>query len=172
RRPEGTGKARLFTEAGRKPAGSADDERARGLVLPLPILQSAGDNGAAQVLAALVQDHRDSAMGHDVGDGDRFLEPAPGGIAGAALLDLDDVEGAQTGEATGVSRAVAIALGELALRPFPQAADGGDHDAHPGRYAWTARPLKPLEPPTDCVSGPQLARRPCGRTGAHIFSRL
>src|SRR5262249_60041786 len=97
RRPEGTGKARLFTEAGRRAVGSAEDEHDRGLVLPLPILQPAGDNGAADVLAALVQDHRDSAVGHDIGDGDRFLEPAPGGIAGAALLDLDDVEGAQTG---------------------------------------------------------------------------
>src|SRR5262249_50913188 len=130
RAPEGNGKACLFTQAGCEPVGSADDEYDRGLVLSLPVLQPAGDNGAAHVLAALVQDHRGCAVGHDIGDGDRFFEHAPGGIVGAALLDLDNVEGVQTDVTTGVGRAFAIALGELALRTLLQAADGGDHDAH------------------------------------------
>ncbi len=70
------------------------------------------------------------ALGDEVGDGDRFFEHAPGGIAGAALLDLDDVDGVQAGAATGVGRALAIALRKLALGTLLQAADGGDHDAH------------------------------------------
>ncbi len=115
---------------GASPSAAADDEHDRGLVLPSPILQPAGDHGAAHVLAALIQNHRDGAVGDDIGDGDRFFEHAPGGIAGAALLDLDDVEGAQAGAATGVSRAFAIALGKLALWTLLQPADGGDHDAH------------------------------------------
>src|SRR5262249_40762982 len=114
----------------RRPVGAPDNEDGGGLVLPLPVLQPAGDNAAAHVLAALVQDHRDRAIGHDIGDGDRFFEHAPGGVAGAALLDLDDVEGVQTDAATGVGRAFAIALGELALRTLLQPADGGDDDAH------------------------------------------
>ena len=81
-------------------------------------------------LAALIEDHRDGAVGDDIGDGDRFLEHAPGGIAGAALLDLDDIEGVQSRAATGIGRALAIALRELALGPLLQPADDGHHDPH------------------------------------------
>jgi hypothetical protein len=70
------------------------------------------------------------AFGNEVGDGDRFFEHAPGDVAGTALLDLDDVNGAQSGAATRVGRALAVALGELALGTLLQAADCGDHNAH------------------------------------------
>src|SRR5262245_37053463 len=98
--------------------------------MPSPDLQPAGDMSAAHILAALIQDDGDCAVRPDIGDGDRFFEPAPGGIVGAAFLDLDDVEGIQTDAATGVRRALAVALGKLALRTLLQTADGGDHDAH------------------------------------------
>src|ERR1700738_1576884 len=48
---------------------------------------------------AWAQDHGDGAVGNDIGDGDRFLEHAPAGVAGAALPDLDDIEGLQAGAA-------------------------------------------------------------------------
>ena len=95
-----------------------------------PALQAAGEGRAAHALAALVEDHRDRAVGDDVGDGDQFLEHAPAGIAGAALLDLDDIEGAQPRAATGIGRALAVALGELALGTLLQPADDGHHDPH------------------------------------------
>ena len=47
-----------------------------------------------------------------------------------------------TGAATGIGRALAIALRELALGTLLQPADGGDHDAHAQRYARTVRRLK------------------------------
>ena len=39
----------------------------------------------------------------------------------------------QAGTAAGIGRALAIALGKLALRTLLQPADGGDHDTHAQR---------------------------------------
>ncbi len=69
-------------------------------------------------------------FGNDVGEGDRFFEHAALGIVGAAFADLDDVDVGQPDAAAGVGRALAVALGELALGTLLQAADGGDHDPH------------------------------------------
>src|SRR6185369_10788843 len=114
-----------------------------GRVLGSPTLQAARERSAVHALAALVQDHRDRALRDDVGDGDRFFEHAAGGIAGAALLDLDDIEGAQARGAAGIRRALAIALREFAFRTLLQSADDGQHDTHARRYAWNAQRLKP-----------------------------
>ena len=55
---------------------------------------------------------------------------------GAALADLDDVEGACKPTLRPASAgALAVALGQLALRTLLQAADGGDHDPHAPRSA-------------------------------------
>src|SRR5262245_23825159 len=147
RRAEGNGKACFLPQAGREPVGSADDEYDRRLVLLPPALQAAGESGAAHAFAAGVQDHRDGTIGDDIGDCDRFFEHAPRRVAGAALLDLDDVDGAQAGAATDLDHALAIALRQFALSALLQPADSGDHDAHGSRYAWTTRRLKPLKRP-------------------------
>ena len=85
--------------------------------------------------------------GIDIGDGDRFLEHAPCRIAGAAFLDLDDVDGAEAGAATGIRRALAIALRKLALRALLQPADGGDHDPHAQRTHGPCAGSSRFEPP-------------------------
>src|SRR4029079_17031272 len=140
---EGDREVRLVAQARREAIGGADDEDDGGHVLRAPPLQAAGEGGAAHALAALIEDHRDGAVGNDIGDGDRFLEHAPGGIPGAALFDLDDIEGAQSRAATGIGRALAIALRELTLGALLQPADDGHHDPHARRYAWNVEPLKP-----------------------------
>src|SRR5262245_36960359 len=173
---EGDGEARLVAQRRREAVGGADDEDDGRLVLVAPVLQAGGEGGAAHALAARVENHRGGALRDDVGDGDRFLEHPPGGVAGAALLDLDDVEGVETGTATGRGGELAIALRKLPLGTLLQPADGGDHDAHARRYAWTVRPLKPsnrLQPfgwkfssPSARAVGPApTSSRDCRRRG-------
>ena len=61
---------------------------------------------------------------------DRFLEDAPFGLAGAAVLDLDDLDVADAEGAAGLGRPLAVALGKLALGPGLEPADRGNHDPH------------------------------------------
>ena len=130
RRTEGNDKARLFTQAGRQPIGRADGEHDRGLAPPSPFLQPRSKGGAAHGFSAFIQDHGDRAIGDHIGNCNRFFEHAPGSVAGAALFDFDDIDGAQSEFAAGIERALAIAFGELALGTLLQTTDGSDHDAH------------------------------------------
>src|SRR5262249_37765893 len=113
--------------------GATDDECDRGPVLGAPALEVAGEWRTAETFAVLVEDRDGGALGQHIGDGDRFFEPAPVGVVGAAFADLDHIDGLETDAATGVGRALAIALGEVPLGTLLQPADGGDHDAHGSR---------------------------------------
>src|SRR5438067_2473140 len=109
---------------------AADDEDQRRTTLGAPTLQPPRERGAAYVVAALVQDRRDSPFRNYVRDSDRFFQHTSGSVAGAAFPDLHDVERLQAGAAAGEGRALAIALGKVPLGALLQAADGCDHDPH------------------------------------------
>src|SRR5262245_45012692 len=145
RRAEGDGEARLVAQRRREAVGGADDEHDGRPVLVAPVLQAGGEGGAAHALAAAgcAGTHRDGALRDEVGDGDRLLEHAPRRVARAALLDLDDIEGVETGLTAGRGGELAITFRKLPFGTLLQPADGGDHNAHARRYAWTVRPLKP-----------------------------
>src|SRR5438034_10729261 len=85
---------------------------------------------ALLMVSAFIQDHGDRAIGDHIGNCNRFFEHAPGSVAGAALFDFDDIDGAQSEFAAGIQGALAIAFGELALGTLLQTTDGSDHDAH------------------------------------------
>jgi hypothetical protein len=91
--PKAMARSAFSRRPGARPSAAPMTNTTGRRVLRPPALQAAGEGRAAHALAALVQDHRDRALRDDVGDGDRFFEHATGGIAGAALLDLHDIEG-------------------------------------------------------------------------------
>jgi hypothetical protein len=45
---------------------------------------------AAEVLAALIEQHSDRTVRNDIGERDRLFEHAPGGVISAAFADFDD----------------------------------------------------------------------------------
>ncbi len=151
---------RLLAQAGREPVGGSDDEHDRGSILRPPSLQLAGEGRAGHVLSALVHDDGHGALGNDIGDGDRFFEPAPLGIARAALSDLDDVEGVQAGSAAGIGGAFAEAFHKLALGTLLQPANGDDHDPHARRYARRRSRSSPVSRPEKSRDRSELARPP------------
>src|SRR5262249_27148183 len=93
--------------------GAADDEdggRACGVA---PALQRGGERIAVESLAALVERHDDRALRDDVGERDRLLQDAAGGVLGPALADFDDLDVADSYGAGGPCDARARAVGQL-----------------------------------------------------------
>src|SRR5262245_55410488 len=124
------GEAGLVAQRWGEAIGTADDEGRRRAVLGAPGLQLPSEIRAAQAPTALTENHRDGALGQDVGDGNRFLDHAPRDVVGAALADFDDVDRGKTNRASDLRRTLAVTLSQISFRPLLQSTDRGDHDAH------------------------------------------
>src|SRR5271169_3108619 len=120
----------LGAQARRQAIGAADHKDHGRPVVCAPFRQLGGETGAVEVVAVGVEQYDRRALRNDVGERNRLLEHALGGVVRAAFPDFDDFDVAQTEIAPGLRRALAEALGKFGFRALFQASDDGHDDTH------------------------------------------
>ena len=95
-----------------------------------PAAELVGKGGAADPVAALIQQHDRGVIRDHIGDGDGFFELAALGFRRPAFANFDDLDAANSDRAARLRRALEIAVGELRLRAFFHAADREHQHAH------------------------------------------
>ena len=95
-----------------------------------PLAEPAGKRGTVDILAALVEATSTEFSGIAADIAAAFFGDSRGRVARAAFGDFMNVEAAKAELAAGIVEALGIALGQLALGPLLQPADGNDDDSH------------------------------------------
>src|ERR1700722_5721101 len=103
-------------QAGGEPIGAANKKASRWTVFGPPFVQQAGKRRTVEIFAALMETDQDRALRNDGGDRDRFLDPTPLHVLGAALANSHDLKIAKAQCAAGDFRALAVRRGEFPLR--------------------------------------------------------
>ena len=87
--------------------------------------------GAVEIFAALVENDDHGAIGDDVGDRDRFLDPPPLGVLRAAFADFDDFD-RRAGRATRPVASARLRYDAASSRSGPcfRRPTAADEDAH------------------------------------------
>src|SRR6185437_2814627 len=130
RSPKSDPELRLALQIGRKSVGATDCEYSIGHGLVPPPAEQAGQGGAVDIVAVLIERDKHGVFrdcGRYCG---RLFGDTSFRLARAALSDLADIRPAEAELAADLAETLLVALRELALRSLFQPADGDDDDSH------------------------------------------
>src|SRR5579883_1849968 len=121
----------LAAQFGRKSVRAADHEYSIWNRLIPQAAEALGQRLTADIFAAFVERDKHGVFRDCGRDRRGLLRDARSCVAGAAFRNFVNLEAAKAELAADVLEALAVALGELALRSGFQPADGYDDESHP-----------------------------------------